>query len=84
MADETVSGAKLIAELNDLLRLDHDAIGAYTIAIENFESVTYRDTLEGFRRDHERHVRELTGLVRAAGGTPAEAPHLSSSPFKLA
>ncbi|HSU14196.1 DUF2383 domain-containing protein [Longimicrobium sp.] len=84
MADEPVSGAKLIAELNDLLRLDHDAIGAYTIAIESVESVTYRETLEGFRRDHERHVRELTELVRAAGGTPAEGPHASSSPFKLA
>jgi rubrerythrin len=84
MADDPRTGAALVAELNDLLRLDHDAIGAYTIAIENFESVTYRETLEGFRRDHERHVRELTELVRAAGGTPAEAPHAGSSPFKLA
>jgi len=39
MAEEPVSGARLIAELNDLLRLDHDAIGAYTIAIEAVESV---------------------------------------------
>jgi rubrerythrin len=84
MAEEPISGAKLIAELNDLLRLDHDAMGAYTIAIEAVESVTYRETLEGFRRDHERHIQELTELVHAAGGTPAEAPHMASSPFKLA
>jgi len=82
MADE-MSGAKLIAELNDLLRLDHDAIGAYTRAIAQVESTTYRETLEGFLRDHERHVRELTERVKAEGGTPAEGPHLSNGPFKL-
>jgi rubrerythrin len=83
MASE-MSGAKLIAELDDLLRLDHDAIGAYTVAIGQFESTTYRETVEGFLRDHERHVRELTELVKEAGGTPAEGSHLSSGPFKLA
>lgn len=85
MADEeNITGAKLIAELNDLLQLDYDAIGAYTVAIESVESVTYRETLEGFRRDHERHVRELTRLVEAEGGTPAEAPHVPTGGFKLA
>ena len=83
MAEE-MSGARLIAELNDLLRLDYDAIGAYTLAIAQVESTTYRETLEGFLRDHERHVRELTELVKAEGGTPAEGSHLSSGPFKLA
>jgi rubrerythrin len=83
MAEET-SGAKLIAELNDLLRLDFDAIGAYTMAIAQVESTTYRETLQGFLADHERHVRELTALVEAAGGTPAEGPHLSTGVFKLA
>jgi len=84
MAEENVTGAALIAELNDLIRLDHDAIGAYTLAISRVESTTYRETLEGFLRDHERHVRELTELVRAAGGTPAEGPHASTGAFKLA
>jgi rubrerythrin len=84
MVQHPMTGAPLVAELNDLIRLDHDAIGAYTIAIEAVESTTYRETLEGFRADHERHVRELTELVRAAGGTPAESPHAGSSPFKLA
>jgi rubrerythrin len=84
MADEIRTGAALIAELNDLLRLDYDAIGAYSIAIEAVESTTYRETLQGFLRDHERHVRELTELVRAAGGNPAEGPHASTGAFKLA
>jgi len=84
MAEENITGAELVAELNDLLRLDFDAIAAYTVAIERVESVTYRETLEGFRRDHERHVRELSELVRGAGGTPAEAPHVPTGAFKLA
>lgn len=84
MADENVTGPALVAELNDLIRLDFDAIGSYSLAIEQVESTTYRETLEGFRRDHERHVRELTELVRAAGGTPAEGPHVSTADVKLA
>ena len=84
MPEETTTGAKLVAELNDLIRLDNDAIAAYTMAIAQLESTTYRETLEGFRRDHERHVRELTELVTAAGGTPAEGPHAGTSLFKAA
>lgn len=84
MAEENIGGAKLIAELNDLLQLDFDAIAAYTVAIGGVESVTYRETLEGFRRDHERHVRELTELVKAQGGTPVEASHMPTGAFKLA
>jgi rubrerythrin len=84
MADENITGARLIAELNDLLQLDFDAIAAYTVAIGRVESVTYRETLEGFRRDHERHVRELSELVRAQGGTPVEGPHVPTGTFKLA
>ena len=84
MAEENITGAELVAELNDLLRLDFDAIAAYTVAIERVESVTYRETLEGFRRDHERHVRELSELVRGAGGTPVEGPHVPTGAFKLA
>jgi hypothetical protein len=43
--------------------------------------MTYRETLDGFRRDHER---ELGERVRAAGGEPAEGPHAATGPFKLA
>jgi rubrerythrin len=83
MAEENITGARLIAEPNDLLQLDHDAVGAYTLAIERVESVTCRETLEGFRRDHERHVRELSELIEAEGGTPVEASHAPTGAFKL-
>jgi hypothetical protein len=50
---------RLVADLNDLLKLDHDAIAAYTIAIENLGNPSYRQSLESYRGDHERHVREI-------------------------
>ncbi|HLL46402.1 MAG TPA: DUF2383 domain-containing protein, partial [Longimicrobiaceae bacterium] len=62
--------AELVAELNDLLQLDHDAVGAYTLAIQALPTDAHRDTLVRFREDHERHVAELTELVRRYGGAP--------------
>ncbi|HVE80029.1 MAG TPA: DUF2383 domain-containing protein [Gemmatimonadaceae bacterium] len=74
----------LVAELNDLLRLNHDALQAYALAISALESDTYRAAVEHFQSDHERHVGELARLVRQYGGTPAELPHASTGAFKLA
>jgi uncharacterized protein (TIGR02284 family) len=74
----------LIAALNDLLQLDHDALQAYDVAIENLESESSRETLRQFRADHARHVAELTNLVRSNGGSPVHQPHLSTGLFKLA
>ncbi|HEX5724338.1 MAG TPA: ferritin-like domain-containing protein [Longimicrobiaceae bacterium] len=67
--------AQLVAELNDLIRLDHDAVGAYTLAIAKLENEEYRASLREFRGDHERHIQELSALVRARGSEPAGAPH---------
>ena len=78
------SDAALTVELNDLLRLDHDAVQAYTLAIKLLENPDYRRQLEVFRADHERHIDELSQLVRSRDGTPLELPHLPSGAFKLA
>jgi rubrerythrin len=83
MAGET-RDAGLLAELNDLLQLDHDAVGAYTLAIQSLPRDAVSETLRRFRDDHERHVAELSDLVRAHGGTPAQLPHLPTGVFKLA
>jgi len=80
----TQSEANLVAELNDLLQLDHDAVQAYTVAIENVADPMYRDTLIRFRGDHERHIEELTRLVREHGGVPLELSHIPTGLFKLA
>jgi hypothetical protein len=37
-----------------------------------------------FRGDHERHIHELSFLIRNLGGTPIPLPHISTGPFKLA
>ena len=85
MSDSTTpTGAELIAELNDLLALDHDAVQAYSLAIGAISNAEYRDTLAGFRGDHQRHIDQLTQLIRNHGGMPVDLPHLPTGAFKLA
>jgi rubrerythrin len=85
MSDSTTpTGAELIAELNDLLALDHDAVQAYSLAIGAISNAEYRDTLAGFRGDHQRHIEQLTQLIQNNGGAPVQLPHLPTGPFKLA
>jgi rubrerythrin len=84
MAGGDGTDAGLLAELNDLLQLDHDAVQAYTLAIQNLPRDAFGETLARFRDDHERHVSELAELIRAHGGAPARLPHLPTGAFKLA
>ncbi len=78
------SEASLTAELNDLLQLDHDAVQAYSIAIDCVEDERLRETLIAFRGDHERHIDELTELIRGHGGIPIEIAHIPTGMFKAA
>lgn len=75
--------AEILEGLNDLLQLDHDAVGAYEIAMEKLNDRDHADMIAGFRRDHERHIRELNELIADLGGTPVNQPH-ATGPFKLA
>lgn len=75
--------AEILEGLNDLLQLDHDAVGAYEIAMEKLQDRDHADMIAGFRRDHERHIRELNELIAELGGTPMNQPH-ATGPFKLA
>lgn len=84
MTTTTPTDFALVAELNDLLQLDHDAVAAYTLAIKSLDSEAYRQTVRQFRGDHERHIDELTPLIRLHGGTPMQLPHIPSGAFKLA
>ncbi|HEX7089834.1 MAG TPA: ferritin-like domain-containing protein [Longimicrobiales bacterium] len=78
------SEASLVAELNDLLQLDHDAVQAYNIAIDCVSEERLREPLMAFRADHERHIQELTSLIRAQGGIPLEIAHIPTGMFKSA
>jgi rubrerythrin len=84
MAETMQTEVQLVAELNDLLQLDHDALQAYDLAIGLFQARQYRDRVKEFRGDHERHVQELTTLIKAYGGVPVQLPHLPTGVFKLA
>lgn len=75
--------SEVLHGLNDLLQLDHDAVGAYEIAMEKLQDRDHADQIAGFRRDHERHIRELNELIAELGGTPKNEPH-ATGPFKLA
>ncbi|HEU0298660.1 MAG TPA: ferritin-like domain-containing protein [Longimicrobium sp.] len=75
--------AEILEGLNDLLQLDHDAVGAYEIAMEKLKDRDHADQIGGFRRDHERHIRELNELVAELGGTAMNQPH-ATGPFKMA
>ena len=81
---QTQGDVALLADLNDLLRLDHDAVQAYTLAIALLRDEGYREALTAFRADHERHIRDLAGVIRDRGGVPIELPHLATGVFKLA
>jgi uncharacterized protein (TIGR02284 family) len=63
---------KVISILNDLIQLDIDAVHAYGQAIDNIEDSVVRGRLLEFQSDHERHIRELSQIVRDQGGTPIE------------
>jgi rubrerythrin len=74
----------LIADLNDLLQLDHDAVEAYTLAINLVRSDVHRERLVAFRADHKRHIEELAALIRDRRGVAVELPHPPTAPFKFA
>jgi rubrerythrin len=83
MEQSTEKSAGLIAELNDLMRLDHDAVQAYTLAIRELSSESHQAKLRDFRREHENHISELSDLIRQHGGLPVQLPHEAGA-FKLA
>jgi len=64
--------------LNDLLQLDHAAIEAYEVAIEQLRDRQQALQIEGFKRDHERHIQELNDLILALGGSPKNESHVSA------
>jgi rubrerythrin len=80
----TQSDAQIVAALNDLLQLDHDAVQAYSLAIDALDHAGYAQTLTRFRGDHERHIRDLSELITVHGGTPIQLAHLPTGAFKLA
>jgi len=53
--------------LHDLIKLDYDAIDAYDAAIERLDDSKAKEALSGFRKDHERHIAELSPHLSGMG-----------------
>jgi uncharacterized protein (TIGR02284 family) len=65
---------KQIEELNELIRFDFDAIGAYDSAIDDINEIPVKNPLMQFRADHQRHITELSAIVTRLGGQPVQSP----------
>jgi rubrerythrin len=65
--------AKVCGHLNKLIQLDFDAACTYREALLHVDDPAVRDDLHAFLGDHERHVMELSSIIRDLGGTPIEA-----------
>ncbi len=63
-----LSTHEMIDKLEDLMRLDVDAVSAYTAAIERIDDKPIRERLGQFGDDHERHIRNLQSAIRSVGG----------------
>ena len=56
--------------LNKLIQLDVDASCTYREALGHVTDFDVRIDLDSFLNDHERHVMELTSVIRDLDGTP--------------
>jgi rubrerythrin len=72
MTDHDKWIGKVVDHLNKLIQLDYDASLTYKDALVHVDDAFVRADLEMFLRDHERHIMELTSIVRDLGGQPIE------------
>jgi len=59
-------------QLNKLIQLDVDATFTYREALTHVTDFDVKLDLESFLTDHERHIMELTQVIRDLGGSPIE------------
>lgn len=62
--------------LEELIKLDYDAIEAYDAAIERLTDLESQARLTEFRDDHERHTQNLGEHLRLMGHTPPMGPDI--------
>jgi uncharacterized protein (TIGR02284 family) len=56
--------------MKQLVELDYDAVAAYQAAIDRLDDPFTRDHLGEFMSDHQRHIQELSHLLRELGFEP--------------
>jgi len=60
--------------VKNLIELDFDAVEAYETALNKMENNTYKKYLQGFKEDHERHIKELSALLTKHNEEPPHGP----------
>lgn len=63
---------KAIRTLKSLIQLDYDAMQTYEQAMTRVDLKPIHDQFQLFHDDHDRHVRELSALLRANAEEPPE------------
>lgn len=56
--------------LESLIELDYAAVASYEEAIECLKFFEYKKKLKEFQKDHERHIKEFSEIVRKMGHEP--------------
>jgi uncharacterized protein (TIGR02284 family) len=59
-----------VETLTNLIELDFDASAAYAAAIKRIDDGAIGDRLGEFMSDHQRHIQELSRIVRDLGRVP--------------
>lgn len=70
MRDYSKVSSETLGGIRSLIQLDIDAVHAYRRALPKIEHGPLRAEFEGFLKDHERHVEELSAVHRLMGGEP--------------
>lgn len=67
-----VMKTKTVEKLISLVQLDIDAVDAYKQALKNIDNQEIHKNLNGFLKDHLRHIKELSEVIEKLGGEPPE------------
>lgn len=62
--------------VKELIELDYDAVEAYKTAIDKLENLAYKNKLEDFKKDHERHISELSRDLIERGENAPKGPDI--------
>jgi len=74
MATLVGTQSSIVDAIQDLVELDYDAVEAYAAAIKRIDNESYKAQLREFKADHERHIKELSELLRRRGEDVPEGP----------
>jgi uncharacterized protein (TIGR02284 family) len=82
MENQVLSNEKIIEQLNEVLQIDIDAVGAYQAAIDSLDVLDIKQQLIRFKGDHDRHVVDLRGIIQRLGGDPNKRPDIKGAARK--